>query len=802
MESQVNTKNEIFQLYDLWAKYKHLWPWFLISIVVCCSVAVIYIKVTPKSYKRTASVLIKDDSGIPDVTAAFSLGGALSRNSNVKNEVEAFRSPQLVQDAIRRLDFMVNYYYKKKLNQVNLYANSPIKASFPDSKDEDFFLFTVEFKPDSSVILSKFERANKQKLDTPPVRGKFYEILQTPVGKVVISPTSFYGTHWCFIPLQVEKNDILSSTRSIVNKLKSSLSSKDNSIVLLEYIDTIIPRADDFLNALMDAYNDNWIFEKNRVANTTMTLLNERLPTAKEELEEIERNLERYKSQNLLTNVQTAASIYMAQSSDYSSRIGDVKTQITIANFIKDYLNINDINNPIPANSGLDNSAIERQIADYNTTLLERDILIANSSDKHPSVIEKNNTLATLRASIYQSMENHIATLNLRLSGFQSQEARITRNISSNPGLESRLATLEREYKLKETVYTFLLQKKEENEMALVTSATNTRVIHLPTGPKTPESPKSMLVMLVALFIGVGIPGSVVFGKEFLNITIRGEEDLESLSVPSLGVISLADTKDQKGGALLVKEKGTDMLNETFRTVRTNLDNMCTANDMKVIMFTSLEPGPGKTFTALNLAMTLALAGKRIALVDLDMRTATLSRMISNPAQGIHFYLSGIIPEERFIIEENYFYNGFDVIPVGEIPPNPTELLMTDRFKGLITRLKQSYDYVFLDCTPLDVVTDATIAGKHADLTVFVVREGYTSIRKIRELEKIHQKGQFKKMATILNGSKLEVTLNKHHTYFKEKANEVAKLPRAAYTPGKTKQLPEGSNKLIESGDH
>ena len=190
--------------------------------------------------------------------------------------------------------------------------------------------------------------------------------------------------------------------------------------------------------------------------------------------------------------------------------------------------------------------------------------------------------------------------------------------------------------------------------------------------------------------------------------------------------------------------------------------------------------------------MTLALAGKRVALLDLDMRTAALSRMISNPAQGISFYLNGLIPEERFIIEENYFYNGFDVIPVGDIPPNPTELLMTDRFRGLITRLKRSYDYVFLDSTPLDVVTDATITGKYADLTVFVVREGYTHRRKLREMEKIFHKRQFKKMATILNGSKLEVSFSKHHTYFNDKVNEVAKLPRATYAPGKTRYITEG----------
>ena len=334
--------------------------------------------------------------------------------------------------------------------------------------------------------------------------------------------------------------------------------------------------------------------------------------------------------------------------------------------------------------------------------------------------------------------------------------------------------------------------------------------------------------MLIALFIGVAIPGSVVFAKENLDVTIRGEKDLEHLSAHLLGVIALAEQKEPKL-ELLVRETGTDKLNESLRKVRTNLDVLrmtdvdaqkesaqAQLDDLKyhytadieeakinsskklmdreelaarnyklnqeltdkknVIMFTSFEPGSGKSFASLNLAMTMALAGKKIALIDLDMRTAALSKITSDPPQGLGIYLNELIPEERFIIMENYFLHGFDFIPAGEIQPNPTELLMTNRFKGLIDRLKRNYDYVFLDTTPLDLVTDAIIIGKHADLAVFVVREGYTNRRKLRELDKVFQKGQFKKMATILNASRVEVTYSRHHTKYKVKLDDLNKL--------------------------
>jgi len=306
-------------------------------------------------------------------------------------------------------------------------------------------------------------------------------------------------------------------------------------------------------------------------------------------------------------------------------------------------------------------------------------------------------------------------------------------------------------------------------------------------------------MMLIAFCIGIGIPGSVIFGKEFLDTTIRDESDLEDLSVPFLGLIPLVKTTNLKKGALLVHEKGRDMHNESFRMVRTNLDTMY-GKDVKVIMFTSLESKTGKTFTALNLAMALAVAGKKVALLDLDMRRATLSRMISLPVQGISYFLNGMISEERYIIQKDYLYTGFDLIPVGEIPYNPTELLISERLGEFLDRLKGSYDYIFLDTTPLEMVADATIVGKHADLTVFVVREGHTSRRKIPELEKRYKKGQFKNMVSVLNGSKKEGTeYNDYHNYSEEKAaKDVVTLPpRKLSLPDKTKYLTSGSKKGV-----
>jgi len=444
-------------------------------------------------------------------------------------------------------------------------------------------------------------------------------------------------------------------------------------------------------------------------------------------------------------------------------------------------------------NPGL-GAAIESQISKYNDAMMLRDDLIVNGGENNPKIEDANKKLNSLLSLIHKSVDNHIESLNTKLSAFQTQEAQMNRQIASNPDKESFLVSLERLYKTKQDEQRLLLQQKADNDMSLITTAPNTRLISPPTGSSAPVAPKKMVALMIALIFGVGIPGSIIWGREFFIITIRDNKDLENLSVPLLGVIPMASKTEQKYGYLLVRENSKDALNEAFRMIRTNLDNLCTKN-LKVVMFTSLEPGSGKTFIALNLAMALALAGKKTVLLDMDMRTAVLSDLIALPDSGINQFLDGTTSDENFIMLKDSFFKGFDVIPVGIIPPNPTELLMSDRFKVLIEKLRNSYDYIFLDSTPLDMVADATIIAKYADISVFVVREGHTDRRKLPKLEEIFKRNQFKKMMLILNGAKQEDSYNKHYASYSEKAKNVALLPRTAYTPGKTKYLTEGTRK-------
>ncbi len=786
MENRITSKNEDFQIFNLLAKYMRYWPWFMLSVVVCCGAAFLYIKSTPVTYKRGASVMIKENSDMTDISAAFSDKNQFQSNVNVNNEIEAFKSPYLLQEVVRRLNLNVDYTIKDKLREVELYSQSPIKVQFPGVPDQESFSFYAELIPDdTTVILSRFERPPSLKMDRN-IKVRFNDTVATPVGNVMIVPTSYFSSDSHQIPIKVTKNLIEDVADNFAGQLEVSLSGKQNTVIILELTDVSIERAEDFLNTLMMVYDENWLIEKNKVAVNTLKFINERLPLIEQELGGIDSNMEQYKTRNLLPDVRSAASFYMKESGEYSGKVLEVRNQISIAEYIKGYLNdTGKASDLLPTNTGLTNSAIESLIGQYNTLQLKRNGLIANSSEKNPIVMDMDNSLRSMRQSIVRTIDNLVVTLNLQLSNLRAQEAKMTQNIASNPGQEKHLSSIEREQKIKESLYLYLLQKREENEMLLAMTMSNTRIISPASGSNSPFKPKKYVILLMALMVGCGIPGGIIWSRDTLNVTVRGKKDLESLSVPFLGVIPSANTKEGKKNILLVRDKGRDVINESFRIIRTNLDTMC-SKGMKVVLYTSLEPGSGKTFTAMNLAMSFALGGKKVALLDLDLRRATLSRFVTFPELGINNYLNGQIEDASWIIVKDCFYPGFDMIPSGPVSPNPTELLLSSRLKTLLDKLRSEYDYVFIDSTPVDLVADAAIVGKFSDLAVFVIRESHTDRRKLPELEKMQRDKKFKNIATILNASNQDISTGKYGTYYVGKGKDTNMLPNGSAYGGIT----------------
>ena len=742
MENQLPVRrNEDFMIFDFLNKYIKQWHWFLLSVTLCCSLAFLQ----PKTYQCTATVLIIEDEN-SDLSAGFTERSQFKAKVNVNNEIDMFMSPQLIQEVVKRLNLNINYAVKERFMYQDLYNQSPVVAVFPDLFEQDGLSFQVELKPDSMVALSNF--AHRGNVFAQSIVTKLNEPTQTPIGAIVISPSLYYSTAEYPKPILVSKDNIKNVSKGYAGALNVSLMSKEKTIVVLNMGDESYQRAEDFLNTLIIVYNENRLKEKNRTIEATLNQIAEKLPIIEEELQILDGMYATYKSTNRLTDTRDAALMYMKESSEYKGKIIEINNQIVIARSIQSQINDNSrASESLPANTVLNDPAIEASINEHNTLILRRNELIANGGGKNPVIEELNNKLGSLRRSILSNVDNLIRAHQMRLSSLRSQENTLVANIASNPGQEKDLRTIERELNIKEQLYLYLLQQREEYEMFRNVISTNSQVINPPSGAPVKTSKRKIL--LAALMIGMGVPFGFITVRHKINTLVRDENDMAHLPVPTLGIIP----RVKKRGLLFVEERGRDALNESFRMVRSNLDFACMPQNVKVVQFTSMESGSGKTFMAVNLAMSIALTGKKVVLLDLDLRTAALSKLIDYQEIGISILLSKSVLDEQVHIEKNCFHPGFDIIPAGPVPVNPSDLLMSKHLKTLIESLRTTYDYVFIDGMHTDTVADAVIVGQFADLSVFVLRENYTDRRKLTKLADFFHSGKFKNMHIILNDS-------------------------------------------------
>ena len=353
---------------------------------------------------------------------------------------------------------------------------------------------------------------------------------------------------------------------------------------------------------------------------------------------------------------------------------------------------------------------------------------MSNSSETNPLVVDLDQTLAAMRAAILNSIDNQMLSLNTKIANIQKQERQTNAQMAANPDQAKYLISVERQQKIKETLYLFLLQKREENELSQAFTAYNTRIVTPPMGGSTPTAPNKRNILLVAFAAGLMIPVVVLFLMENMNTIVRGRKDIEKLTLPFAGEIPQLKAKkrvkkeNEEETVLAVGRNKRNIINEAFRVLRTNIEFMSKNDNTKMLLFTSYNQGSGKTFLSMNLAVSFAVKGYRVLAIDGDLRHATLSRYVNSPKIGLSNYLVRQVEDVRDIIVNFPEYDNFDVIPVGVNPPNPTELIGSDAFAQLMETVRNQYDYVIIDCPPIDIVADTQIIEKYVDRTLFVVR--------------------------------------------------------------------------------
>ena len=780
-----NQADDFIRLQDLFYLCLAKWRWFILSLAVTLGIATYNILTTPNVYQRTASLMIKDDrksQGISsDVSSMFGDMGLGNAKSNVNNELIAIQSPAMLLETGKRLKLDVDYAIDGAFHKEALYGGDlPVTVDFIGFTDEQSGSFQLQLKGDGSYLISKLKGITRDNLpvdDSDEISGRLGQIIHTPLGKIKVDKAPSYSQ---FVKngdasvLYVSRSNIYAMTDRIKGSLAASLSEEKSTVIALTYKDVLPKRAEDVINTIISVYRKNWLEDKNQMTISTSHFITERLGVIERELGDVDKNISAFKSSNLLPDVEAAAQQYMQKSTEVDKQIMDLNSRLAIAQYIRNYLTGKvGKNQLLPSNTGIESPGIEQQISEYNKRQLERNNLVANSSEQNPLVADYDQSLGSMRKSITASLDNFVVTLKTQLGTLQANEAATTTQIASNPNQAKYLQTVGRQQKVKESLYLFLLQKREENELSKAFTAYNTRIITPATGDNKPVAPVRRNIMLVAFVLGFLIPVVIIFVRENMNTTVRGRKDLKNMNVPFLGEIPYSISrknrptidqrirfwkKPKEVRQIVVKAGKRDIVNEAFRVLRTNFEfTIGTHPEQNVIVFTSFNPGSGKSHLAANMAMSLAIKKKKVLLIDGDLRNGSSSMLIGSPGEGLSDYLNGRIADIHDILhkgEESGLVKYFDVIPIGTIPPNPTELLFTPLLEQMIKTMRQEYDYVFIDCPPIEVVADTPIYEQFADRTIFVVRSGLMERSMLPEIDALYKEKKFKNMTLILNGTK------------------------------------------------
>ncbi|PSK91460.1 GumC family protein [Taibaiella chishuiensis] len=736
-----------------------IWPWMLLCGILTAGLTVAYLYFSVPAYKINASILIKDQdnkmSGSKDMSMLQNIG-LLGGASNVDNELQIIQSYTLMNRVVRDMQLNVTYFVHKGLKDIQYYdAQLPFKVYFLAFDEE--LLKTDPLKYELSLNgKDKFVLKDKDKRSWS---GHWGDTLTLPAGKAV-----FVRTAGDLVPADNQVYSFVAAntdqvTAGCAKALTSEIPNKQVSTINLTLESSIPSKGEDILNKLIEVYMQANVDDNNRIADSTTAFIDIRLLTIGEELANIEKNIQMFMQRNELANITEQSKALIDNTSEYAKSLAQQEVQLSVIEALQNHLNAN-INNLriVPASMMVQDASLSNIIDKYNTLLMQRERMLLSSTEDNPMVKSLDGQLMNLRGDLVANLSSLKSSMQVAVNELRRKSGSLESKIRQVPAKEREFLDYSRQQAIKQELYLFLLQKREEAAISKSSTIANARVIDAAKSESRPFKPKKMLILAAAVLVGLLIPFALVYLKELLSTKISTRADIENgTQATILGEIGHNDV----GGAIVVTKTSRSPIAEQFRMLRTNLQYLLAGDENKVIMLTSSMPGEGKSFVSTNLAVVMALSGKKVALLELDLRKPRISQSLGVQAgQGFSNYAIGQANIED-ILYPNQEYPGLYIMPSGPIPPNPAELLLLDRTRSMFAYLRENFDYIIVDTTP-NLVTDAQLLSMHADATLYLVRVGVTHKDQLKLPEAIYREKKMPRLSLVVN----DVNYKKYAGYY------------------------------------
>jgi len=748
--NQNASNNEVLNLREILLKYLCKWYWFLISVVLCFGIAFYYLKTTNVQYQVQTTILLRKDasnSGLLDMSALEGLGLSSSSSKEVEDEIQVLTSKSIMRNVIESLGIETEYFVYTGLIYEEMYPKIPMKLIVPFSFNDSIINQVVlELELTGNGYEVKFTSGYSSGSYLLPDLDKPFK---TPAGVLKIQLMSPLEKG---VKYKIISYPLRNLTERYCAAVKVGSVNKKSNAITISVASENSRKAEVVLNKLTELYNQDAIIDKNMIASNTADFIEDRLKLISTELLDVELNVESYKKENQLTDITSEADMFLKSSSEYDKKLAEIETQLNLVGYIETYVKDNrNQYNLVPANLGLEDQSLLDLMQEYNQALLERMKLKRTTNDANPVIMQMEQQLKQTRSSIITSIGSLKDGLKIAKRDASGKNQQFTSKIKAVPTQERQFLEIKRQQEIKSNLYLFLLQKREENALSLASTIPSAKTVDYAFTSIAPVFPKRMIIFLLAIVLGVMFPIIIIYLIGLLNNKILDKKEYQKLvRVPFLGSICLS----KESSLVVVRDGKTTPIVEMFRLVRTNLQFMLTGKDSPVILITSSISGEGKTFTAINMAMSFALMKKKVVLVGLDIRNPMLGNYLNvSLVNGITMYLSDLHYKISDIIMPSDLHPYLSIIPAGPIPPNPAELLMSDRLDELIAELRKEYDYIVIDSAPLGVVSDTYLLNRLTDNSIYVSRQNYTPRDACVLINEIYENKRLNNMAVVLNGT-------------------------------------------------